>query len=218
LYTSRMIIKNRRSRRSGRGGGPVQHGIWGTRLCPTIGAMPQGFLPPGSERGILSLAPRQRRASFLEGPGSRLSSFVDFLWLQTWGKCSFTGPLRYPDCVSFSRQNFKSLGAAVATGEHPWAAMQRRDDDLYSSMDSMASRASRSLNTGSASGVGIFFQQESDGKVYVKTIVSGGSAERDGAPPPTICSSRSLARGHFCRALSSGPLHPATAPANRQGH
>jgi len=62
----------------------------------------------------------------------------------------------------------------------PWAAMQRRDDDLYSSMDSMASRASRSLQTGSASGVGVFFQQESDGKVYVKTIVSGGSAERDG--------------------------------------
>eukprot|EP00295_Goniomonas_pacifica_P020177 CAMPEP_0175847942 /NCGR_PEP_ID=MMETSP0107_2-20121207/23637_1 /TAXON_ID=195067 ORGANISM="Goniomonas pacifica, Strain CCMP1869" /NCGR_SAMPLE_ID=MMETSP0107_2 /ASSEMBLY_ACC=CAM_ASM_000203 /LENGTH=367 /DNA_ID=CAMNT_0017162821 /DNA_START=7 /DNA_END=1110 /DNA_ORIENTATION=- len=28
-------------------------------------------------------------------------------------------------------------------------------------------------------GVGIFFQQESDGRVYVKTIVSGGSAERD---------------------------------------
>mmetsp|Transcript_43732 Transcript_43732/g.64188 ORF Transcript_43732/g.64188 Transcript_43732/m.64188 type:complete len:358 (-) Transcript_43732:587-1660(-) len=29
-------------------------------------------------------------------------------------------------------------------------------------------------------GVGIFFQQESDGNVYVKTIVSGGAAERDG--------------------------------------
>eukprot|EP00287_Rhodomonas_sp_CCMP768_P012757 CAMPEP_0196724054 /NCGR_PEP_ID=MMETSP1091-20130531/6069_1 /TAXON_ID=302021 /ORGANISM="Rhodomonas sp., Strain CCMP768" /LENGTH=350 /DNA_ID=CAMNT_0042066139 /DNA_START=52 /DNA_END=1104 /DNA_ORIENTATION=+ len=29
-------------------------------------------------------------------------------------------------------------------------------------------------------GVGIFFQQEADGNVYVKTIVSGGSAERDG--------------------------------------
>jgi hypothetical protein len=29
-------------------------------------------------------------------------------------------------------------------------------------------------------GVGIFFQQESDGKVYAKTVVSGGSAERDG--------------------------------------
>ena len=29
-------------------------------------------------------------------------------------------------------------------------------------------------------GVGIFFQQESDGNVYIKTIVSGGSAERDG--------------------------------------
>jgi len=29
-------------------------------------------------------------------------------------------------------------------------------------------------------GVGIFFQQEADGSVYVKTIVSGGSAERDG--------------------------------------
>jgi C-terminal processing protease CtpA/Prc len=28
--------------------------------------------------------------------------------------------------------------------------------------------------------VGIFFQQEADGSVYVKTIVSGGSAERDG--------------------------------------
>lgn len=30
-------------------------------------------------------------------------------------------------------------------------------------------------------GVGIFFQQEADGSVYVKTIVSGGSAEREGA-------------------------------------
>lgn len=30
-------------------------------------------------------------------------------------------------------------------------------------------------------GVGIFFQQEGDGSVYVKTIVSGGSAERDGS-------------------------------------
>ena len=30
-------------------------------------------------------------------------------------------------------------------------------------------------------GVGIFFQQEADGSVYVKTIVNGGSAERDGA-------------------------------------
>jgi hypothetical protein len=29
-------------------------------------------------------------------------------------------------------------------------------------------------------GVGVFFQQESDGNVYVKTIVSGGAAERDG--------------------------------------
>ena len=29
-------------------------------------------------------------------------------------------------------------------------------------------------------GVGIFFQQEADGSVYVKTIVSNGSAERDG--------------------------------------
>ena len=29
-------------------------------------------------------------------------------------------------------------------------------------------------------GVGIFFQQESDSNVYIKTIVSGGSAERDG--------------------------------------
>jgi S1-C subfamily serine protease len=29
-------------------------------------------------------------------------------------------------------------------------------------------------------GVGIFFQQEADGSVYVKTIVSGGSAEREG--------------------------------------
>ena len=28
--------------------------------------------------------------------------------------------------------------------------------------------------------MGIFFQQEADGSVYVKTIVSGGSAERDG--------------------------------------
>eukprot|EP00960_Hanusia_phi_P047759 758573-Hanusia_phi.AAC.8 len=30
-------------------------------------------------------------------------------------------------------------------------------------------------------GVGIFFQQENDGSVYVKTIVSGGSAEREGS-------------------------------------
>ena len=30
-------------------------------------------------------------------------------------------------------------------------------------------------------GVGIFFQQEADGSVYVKTVVSGGSAEREGA-------------------------------------
>eukprot|EP00293_Proteomonas_sulcata_P004189 CAMPEP_0184318020 /NCGR_PEP_ID=MMETSP1049-20130417/100097_1 /TAXON_ID=77928 /ORGANISM="Proteomonas sulcata, Strain CCMP704" /LENGTH=63 /DNA_ID=CAMNT_0026637629 /DNA_START=29 /DNA_END=217 /DNA_ORIENTATION=- len=30
-------------------------------------------------------------------------------------------------------------------------------------------------------GVGIFFQQEGDGSVYVKTIVSGGSAEREGS-------------------------------------
>ena len=29
-------------------------------------------------------------------------------------------------------------------------------------------------------GVGVFFQQESDGNVYIKTIVSGGSAEREG--------------------------------------
>eukprot|EP00960_Hanusia_phi_P011438 333778-Hanusia_phi.AAC.3 len=29
-------------------------------------------------------------------------------------------------------------------------------------------------------GVGIFFQQENDGNVYVKTIVSGGAAEREG--------------------------------------
>jgi C-terminal processing protease CtpA/Prc len=29
-------------------------------------------------------------------------------------------------------------------------------------------------------GVGVFFQQEVDGNVYVKTIVSGGAAERDG--------------------------------------
>ena len=29
-------------------------------------------------------------------------------------------------------------------------------------------------------GVGIFFQQEGDGSVVVKTIVSGGSAEREG--------------------------------------
>ncbi len=28
--------------------------------------------------------------------------------------------------------------------------------------------------------MGIFFQQEADGSVYVKTIVSNGSAERDG--------------------------------------
>lgn len=31
-----------------------------------------------------------------------------------------------------------------------------------------------------ASGVGILFQQESNGNVVVKTIVNGGSAERDG--------------------------------------
>jgi hypothetical protein len=30
-------------------------------------------------------------------------------------------------------------------------------------------------------GVGIFFQQENDGSVIVKTIVSGGSAEREGS-------------------------------------
>lgn len=29
-------------------------------------------------------------------------------------------------------------------------------------------------------GVGIFFQQDTDGKVFVKSVVSGGSAERDG--------------------------------------
>mmetsp|Transcript_12347 Transcript_12347/g.19468 ORF Transcript_12347/g.19468 Transcript_12347/m.19468 type:complete len:306 (+) Transcript_12347:109-1026(+) len=58
-----------------------------------------------------------------------------------------------------------------------------RDDALYSSARSMDSQISRSLGIGTGphmSGVGIFFQQESDGKVYVKTIVSGGSAERDG--------------------------------------
>mmetsp|Transcript_2099 Transcript_2099/g.4787 ORF Transcript_2099/g.4787 Transcript_2099/m.4787 type:complete len:390 (+) Transcript_2099:195-1364(+) len=56
-------------------------------------------------------------------------------------------------------------------------------DDLYSSARSIDSQVSRTLGGGSGphmSGVGIFFQQESDGKVYVKTIVSGGSAERDG--------------------------------------
>lgn len=61
--------------------------------------------------------------------------------------------------------------------------MMNRGDDLYSSIRSMDSVASRALAPGNAphmSGVGIFFQQESDGKVYVKTIVSGGSAERDG--------------------------------------
>jgi len=36
-------------------------------------------------------------------------------------------------------------------------------------------------NRGSVqAGVGIFFQQETDGNVYIKTIVSGGAAERDG--------------------------------------
>eukprot|EP00960_Hanusia_phi_P038704 753557-Hanusia_phi.AAC.5 len=56
-------------------------------------------------------------------------------------------------------------------------------EDLYSSQRSIDSVASRSLLTGNGtgmSGVGIFFQQEADGKVYVRTIVSGGSAERDG--------------------------------------
>jgi hypothetical protein len=56
-------------------------------------------------------------------------------------------------------------------------------DELYSSARSIDSQVSRTLGGGSGpnmSGVGIFFQQESDGKVYVKTIVSGGSAERDG--------------------------------------
>ena len=56
-------------------------------------------------------------------------------------------------------------------------------EDLYSSQRSIDSVASRSLLTGNGtgmSGVGIFFQQEGDGKVYVRTIVSGGSAERDG--------------------------------------
>ena len=58
-----------------------------------------------------------------------------------------------------------------------------RADDLYSSIRSVDSIGTRSLAGGIAphmSGVGIFFQQESDGKVYVNTIVSGGSAERDG--------------------------------------
>ena len=58
-----------------------------------------------------------------------------------------------------------------------------RGDDIYSSIRSVDSIASRSLAGGSAphmSGVGIFFQQEGDSKVYAKTIVSGGSAERDG--------------------------------------
>ena len=58
-----------------------------------------------------------------------------------------------------------------------------RGDDIYSSIRSVDSIASRSLAGGSAphmSGVGIFFQQEGDSKVYAKTIVSGGSAECDG--------------------------------------
>ena len=29
--------------------------------------------------------------------------------------------------------------------------------------------------------MGIFFQQEGDGSVFVKTIVNGGSAEREGS-------------------------------------
>jgi hypothetical protein len=36
-------------------------------------------------------------------------------------------------------------------------------------------------------GVGIFFQQEADGSVYVKTIVSNGSAERDGVAQVHKC-------------------------------
>ena len=70
----------------------------------------------------------------------------------------------------------------MRTREHACASMHRADD-LYSSINSVNSMASRSLGGGHApgmSGVGIFFQQESDGKVYIKTIVSGGSAERDG--------------------------------------
>mmetsp|Transcript_68062 Transcript_68062/g.168163 ORF Transcript_68062/g.168163 Transcript_68062/m.168163 type:complete len:385 (+) Transcript_68062:174-1328(+) len=59
-----------------------------------------------------------------------------------------------------------------------------RGQDIYSSVRSNDSVLSRSIHpTGAGpgmSGVGIFFQQEPDGKVYVKTIVSGGSAERDG--------------------------------------
>ena len=65
----------------------------------------------------------------------------------------------------------------------PRTHTMNRADDLYSSIRSVDSIGTRSLAGGSAphmSGVGIFFQQESDGKVYVKTIVSGGSAERDG--------------------------------------
>ena len=56
--------------------------------------------------------------------------------------------------------------------------------ELYSSARSMDSVASKTLVSGSGPnmiGVGVFFQQESDGKVYAKTVVSGGSAERDGA-------------------------------------
>mmetsp|Transcript_4140 Transcript_4140/g.9819 ORF Transcript_4140/g.9819 Transcript_4140/m.9819 type:complete len:385 (-) Transcript_4140:223-1377(-) len=59
--------------------------------------------------------------------------------------------------------------------------MSTKGQDLYSSVRSNDSMMSRSMQGGPhMSGVGIFFQQEPDGKVYVKTIVSGGSAERDG--------------------------------------
>ena len=48
-------------------------------------------------------------------------------------------------------------------------------------MDSVASKTLVSGSGPNMIGVGVFFQQESDGKVYAKTVVSGGSAERDGA-------------------------------------
>ena len=77
---------------------------------------------------------------------------------------------------------FKILWVSTATSHR-----MNRTDDIYSSIRSVDSIGTRSLAGGIAphmSGVGIFFQQESDGKVYVNTarraLVSGGSGERDG--------------------------------------
>jgi hypothetical protein len=71
----------------------------------------------------------------------------------------------------FSNQRFSACYSAIPNKE------------LYSSSRSMDSVASKTLVSGSGPnmiGVGIFFQQETDGKVYAKTVFSGGSAERDG--------------------------------------